>query len=66
MHVCPELLNLANTILDAAKSISALVSTITGHFPPNSRIQGTKFTAAAFATNLPFSVEPVKQMRSHG
>jgi len=37
-----------------------------GPFPPNSKIQGTKFSAAALATNFPFSVPPVKMIRSKG
>jgi len=41
-------------ILLQALSISVLLSIIVGDFPPNSKIQGTKFSAAAFATNLPF------------
>jgi hypothetical protein len=36
-----------------------------GDFPPNSRMQGTKFSAAAFATNFPFSVPPVKMIKSN-
>jgi hypothetical protein len=37
-----------------------------GDLPPNSRIQGTRFSAAAFATNFPFSVPPVKIIKSKG
>jgi len=29
-------------------------------------MQGTRFSAAAFATSFPFSVEPVKQIISNG
>lgn len=36
-----------------------------GLLPPSSKIQGTKFSAAAFATNLPFYGDPVKTIRSH-
>lgn len=41
-------------------------STIQGLFPPNSRIHGVRFSAAAFATNFPLSVPPVKIIRSKG
>ena len=34
-----------------------------GHFPPSSRIHGTRFLAADEATSLPFSVLPVKMIR---
>lgn len=40
------------------------LSTTSGDFPPNSRIQGTKFFAAACATSLPFSDDPVKIIKS--
>lgn len=43
----------------------AVSSTITGHFPPSSRIQGVKFFAAYIATSLPVSVEPVKHIISN-
>jgi len=32
----------------------ASLSTIVGLFPPNSNIHGIRFSAAAFATSLPF------------
>ena len=51
--------------LIAALSRSAVSSIITGHFPPSSRIQGVRFLAAAIATALPVSVDPVKQMISN-
>jgi hypothetical protein len=49
----------------AALSRFAVSSTITGHFPPNSKMQGVKFFAASIATNLPVSVDPVKQIKSN-
>ncbi len=53
-------------ILLTAFSILAVSSIITGHFPPSSNKQGVKFFAASIATNLPVSVEPVKQIKSNG
>jgi len=44
----------------------ALESTITGHFPPNYKIQGVRFLAASMATHLPVTVDPVKQIISKG
>ena len=66
MQAYPAFWNLAAAIFIAAKSISALSSIITGHFPPSSNIHGIRFSAATFATNFPFSVEPVKHIRSNG
>lgn len=43
---------------------SASLSIIVGDFPPNSKIQGVKFSAAAFATNFPFIGDPVKIIKS--
>jgi hypothetical protein len=60
------LLNLAKQTFAAAKSMSALSSTTHGHLPPSSRMQGTRFLAAASATSFPFIVDPVKQIKSHG
>ncbi len=40
--------------------------TIVGLFPPNSKMHGTKFSAAAYATNFPFIGDPVKISKSHG
>jgi len=60
------LVNFPYPILKTAFSISAPSSTIVGHLPPSSRITGVRFSAAAFATNLPFSVLPVKQIKSKG
>jgi len=37
-----------------------------GLFPPSSKMQGIKFSAAAFATNFPFSGLPVKTIKSQG
>ena len=37
-----------------------------GLFPPSSKMHGTRFSAAAFATNFPFSVPPVNIIRSKG
>jgi hypothetical protein len=39
---------------------------IVGDFPPNSNMQGTKFSAAAFATSFPFIGDPVKIIKSQG
>jgi hypothetical protein len=39
---------------------------ITGHLPPSSNMHGIRFSAATLATNFPFSVEPVKHIRSNG
>lgn len=66
MHVCPQFKNLAKSILLTAVGIFAVSSTITGHFPPSSKIQGVRFLAASIATILPVKVEPVKQMMSTG
>ncbi len=66
MHVCPQFKNLAKSILLTAVGIVAVSSTITGHFPPSSKIQGVRFFAASIATILPVKVEPVKQMMSTG
>jgi hypothetical protein len=49
----------------AADAASQLSSIIAGLFPPSSRTQGTRFLAAAYATNFPFSVEPVKTILSN-
>ena len=38
---------------------------IAGLLPPNSRTHGTKFLAAAYATNFPFSDDPVKTILSN-
>jgi hypothetical protein len=53
-------------ILETALSMSAVSSTMTGHFPPSYSKQGVRFLAASIATSLPVSVDPVKQMRSKG
>ena len=66
MHVCPQFRNLAKSILLTAVGIFAVSSTITGHFPPSSKMQGVRFLAASMATILPVNVEPVKQMISTG
>lgn len=42
------------------------LSIIVGHFPPNSNMQGIKFSLAALATNFPFSGLPVKIIKSKG
>jgi len=47
-------------------SILAVSSTMTGHLPPSSNMQGTKFLAASMATNRPVKVDPVKQITSTG
>ena len=39
-------------------------STTAGDLPPSSKMQGTKFYAAAAATNFPFSVPPVNMIIS--
>jgi hypothetical protein len=49
----------------AARAASQLSSIIAGLFPPSSRTHGTRFLAAACATNFPFSVEPVKTILSN-
>ena len=41
-------------------------SIIVGFFPPNSKIQGIKFSAAALATSFPFSGLPVNTIKSKG
>jgi len=56
---------LPNAIFFAATSRLALASITVGLFPPSSKMQGTKFFPAAVATNLPFSVLPVKQIKSN-
>lgn len=65
MQVYPQLINLENVIFFAANSKFALSSTIHGDFPPSSRMQGVRFSAAAFCTNFPFSGLPVKIMISN-
>ena len=47
------MINFPQTILFAVLFIEAVLSTIQGLFPPNSRVVGVKFSAAAFATNFP-------------
>jgi len=54
MQIYPELMFLPNKTFYAAQLISALSSTITGLLPPSSSTQGTRFSAAALATSLPF------------
>lgn len=66
MQVCPQLKYLPKRTLIAALYTLALSSMMTGHFPPNSKIQGVKFLAASIATSLPVVVEPVKQIISNG
>jgi hypothetical protein len=39
---------------------------MTGHFPPNSKMQGVRFLAAYIATSLPVTVDPVKHIMSKG
>ena len=65
MHVCPQFINFPISILAIALYILADSSTIVGLFPPNSRIQGVRFFAAAEATSFPVAVDPVKQMISN-
>ena len=60
----PLFINATVAHLLAAKSMSQPLSTMNGHFPPSSSIQGTRFLAADEATSLPFSVLPVKTIRS--
>jgi hypothetical protein len=38
---------------------------IVGDLPPNSKLTGVTFSAAAFITILPTLVEPVKNILSH-
>lgn len=57
-------MNFPTTILLAAPLILAVASTTTGHLPPNSRTQGTRFLAAYVATYVPVLVEPVNSMTS--
>lgn len=45
---------------------SLVESIIQGPLPPNSKTQGTRLSAAALATNFPFSVPPVKIIKSNG
>lgn len=47
MQVYPQFENLPKTVLAAATLISQSFSRIIGHFPPNSKIHGIKFLAAA-------------------
>jgi len=37
-----------------------------GDFPPNSNMQGIRFSAAALATIFPFSGDPVNTITSNG
>ncbi len=66
MHVCPQLRNFPLRRRLIAESRLAVSSIITGHFPPNYKMQGTKFLAASIATNRPVKVEPVKHITSTG
>lgn len=52
--------------LRAARSTSALVSTITGFLPPSSRVTGVRLAAASRATDLPTTGDPVKKRWSNG
>ena len=65
IQVYPEFYSFPEQILNAAFSRLADLSTIVGLFPPNSRVTGTKFSAAALATSFPFIGDPVKIMWSH-
>ena len=64
-QVYPQFAYLKVHIFKAALLRSAPLSIIVGHFPPNSKIQGIRFSAAALAINFPFSGEPVKIIKSH-
>jgi hypothetical protein len=57
-------MNAPKAALFTATSRLAPLSMMRGDLPPSSRIQGVRFLAAAAATNLPFSVEPVKMILS--
>ena len=46
----------------AANFIFAVSSIIHGFFPPNSKVTGVKFGAAALATILPTATLPVKKI----
>jgi len=60
------LYSLTSTVLNAALSRSASLSTNAGFLPPNSKIYGTRLAPAAIATFLPFSGLPVNTIKSHG
>ena len=64
-QVYPQFPYLLAVIRKAAWSKSASLSTTVGLFPPNSKMQGIKFSAAALSINCPFSGEPVKIIKSH-
>lgn len=49
----------------AVRFKSAEGSTQTGFLPPNSRITGVRYSAAAFITNLPIEGPPVKKIKSN-
>ena len=59
-------MNLPWMILKLALSKLAFSSTIVGDLPPNSRMVGVRFSAAALAINTPFYGEPVKTIKSKG
>jgi hypothetical protein len=56
----PQLIVFPQIILFAAISMSTEVSTMQGDFPPNSKITGVKYVAAAVITILPTVVDPAK------
>jgi len=66
MQICPELRNFPQVIFLAAAFRLAVSSTITGDFPPNSRVTVLRFSAAAFMTIFPTPGEPVKKIWSKG
>jgi len=55
-QVYPQFAYLKVHIFKAALLRSAPLSIIVGHFPPNSKIQGIRFSAAALAIYFPFLV----------
>jgi hypothetical protein len=64
MQVWPQFVNFPHNNLVAALSKLVVSSTTTGHFPPSSRTQGTRFLAAAEATAFPVIVDPVNNILS--
>ena len=61
-QVWPALTHLPQTMRAAASSTSASAATITGDFPPSSRVTGVRCSAAAAMTARPTAGLPVKKM----
>eukprot|EP01139_Manchomonas_bermudensis_P005111 Amastigsp_a174666_32.p2 type:complete len:136 gc:universal Amastigsp_a174666_32:977-570(-) len=65
MHCCPQFMLRPHTTRFAARSMSASAATMTGFFPPSSRVTGVRCFTAPCITTRPTAGEPVKKMWSH-